>query len=160
MCFPKFIHKFCSQFRSAFFQGASPTVQRGGGQILVSPRSHLQQKRNQGYAFLRQAVNRFLFMGRVSGPGDDPLLDEPAEPVGEDIRCDAFHRLGQEFAEVPSINENDVADDEQSPLIAKHFDRLVDDAFRPVIRAHASPSSNGHACIDFTTNVQPVVLRN
>ena len=47
---------------------------------------------------------------------------------------------------MPSINENDVADDEQSPLIAEHFDRLVDDAFRPVIRAHAAPNSNGHAC--------------
>jgi hypothetical protein len=150
MCFPKFIHKFCPQFRPTFFEGASPTVQRRSGQILVSPCSHFQQNRNQCYAFLRQAINRFLFVGRVSGPGNDPLLDKPAESVGEDIRCDAFHRLGQEFAEVPSINKNDVSDDEQSPLIAKQFDRLVDDAFRPVIRAHASPSSNGHACVDFT----------
>jgi hypothetical protein len=112
----------------------------------VSPCSHFQQKRNQRYAFLREAINRFLFMGRVIGPGDDLLLDKPSQPVGQDIRCDAFHRLGQEFAEMPSINENDVADDEQSPLIAEHFDRLVDNAFRPVIRAHAAPNSNGHAC--------------
>ena len=151
MCFPKFIHKFCPQFRPTFFQGASPTVQHRGGQILVSPCSHFQQKRNQCYAFLRKAINRFLFMGRVIGPGNDPLLDKPSKSVGQDIRCDAFHRFGQEFAEMPSINEHDVADDEQSPLIAEHFDRLVDDAFRPVIRAHAAPNSNGHTCTDSTT---------
>jgi hypothetical protein len=47
---------------------------------------------------------------------------------------------------MPSINENDVADDQQGPLIAKHFERLVDDAFRPMIRVHAAPNSNGHTC--------------
>jgi hypothetical protein len=139
MCFPQFIHKFCAHCRPASFQRASPAVQRSGGQILVSPCCHFQQKRNQCDASLRQAVYRFLFMGRVIGPGNDPLLDEPSQSVGQDIRCDAFHRLGQEFAEMPSINKNDVPDDEQSPLIAKHFDCLVDDAFRPVIRAHAAP---------------------
>lgn len=99
-------------------------------------------------------------MGRVIGPGNDPLLDKASKPVGQDIRRDAFHRLGQEFAEMPSINENDVAEDEQSPLIAKHFDRLVDDTFRPVIRAHASPNSNGHAWDPFYDNIQPVALHN
>jgi hypothetical protein len=77
-------------------------------------------------------------MGRVTRPGNDPFLDKPSQPVGQDIRCDAFHRQGQEFAEMPSIHEKDVAKDEQSPLIAKQFERLVDDAFRPVIRAHAA----------------------
>ena len=166
MCLPKLIHKFCPQCRPSSFQGASPTVRRGGRQILLSPCRHFQQKRNQGYAFLRQAINRFLFMGRVIGPGNDPLLDQPAKSVGQDIRCDPFHGLGQEFAEVPSVNKNDVADDEQSPLIAKHFNRLVDDAFRPVIRAHAAPDSNGHACTQFYDNgttsctIQPVVIYN
>jgi hypothetical protein len=163
MCFPKFIHKFCPQFRPTSFQGASPAVQRRGGQILVSPNSHFQQKRNQRYAFLREAINRFLFMGRVIGPGDDLLLDKPSQPVGQDIRCDTFHRLGEELAEMPPIHENDVADDEQGPLIAKHFHRLVDDAFRSVIRAHAAPNSNGHAwthCTKSTTSciTPPVVL--
>lgn len=90
-------------------------------------------------------------MGSVSRPSNDPLLDEPSQPVGQDIRCDAFHRFGQEFTEMPSINENDVADDEQGPLIAKHFYGLVNDAFRPVIRAHAAPSSLGLACTHSTT---------
>lgn len=126
----------------------------------MSPCSHFQQKRKQGYAFFRKAVNRFLFMGRVTRPGNDSLLDKPSKSVGQDIRCDAFHGLGQEFAEMPSIHENDVADDEQSPLIAKQFHGLVDDAFRPVIRAHAAPNSNGHARTHSTTTLQLVVHNN
>jgi len=150
MGFPKFIHKFCPQFSPTFFQGPSPAVQRSGGQILVSPGSHFQQEGNQCDAFLGKAVNRFLLMRRVVRLGNDPLLDQPAQPVGQDIRRDAFHRLGEEFAEMPPIHENDVADDEQSPLIAEHFHCLVDDAFRPVIRAHAAPDSNGHVPLHST----------
>jgi hypothetical protein len=97
--------------------------------MFVSPCSHFQQKRKQCYALLRETVNRFLFMGCVTRPGNDPLFDKPSEPIGQDIRCDTFHRLGQELVEMPPINENDVADDEQCPLIANHFDRLVDYAF-------------------------------
>jgi hypothetical protein len=98
-------------------------------------------------------------MGRVIGPGNDPLLDKSSKSVGQDIRCDAFHRFGQEFAEMPSINENDVADDEQGPLIAKDFDRLVDDAFRPVIRAHAAPIRMDTPA-PILRHVQPVTLKN
>jgi hypothetical protein len=29
---------------------------------------------------------------------------------------------------MPSVHENDVADDEQTPLVAKHLDRQVDHA--------------------------------
>ena len=80
-------------------------------------------------------------MGPVIGLGNDPLLDELSKSVGKDIRCDTLYRFGQKFAEMPSINENDVADDEQGPLIAKHFQRLVDDAFGSMTRAHAATNS-------------------
>lgn len=83
-------------------------------------------------------------MGRVIGLGNDPLFDKLSKSVGKDIRCDSLQRFGQEFAEMPSINENDVADDEQSPLIAKHFERLVDDAIGSMTRAHAASDLNGH----------------
>ena len=97
-------------------------------------------------------------MGRVIGPGNDPLLDKPSQSVGQDIRCDAFHRLGQKFAEMPAIHESDVANNEQSPLIAKQFNRLVDDAFRPVIRAHAAPQFEWTRLQPFYGKPQPVAL--
>jgi hypothetical protein len=59
---------------------------------------------------------------------DDPLLDKPLKTIGQHIRRNPFHRLGQELAKMPSVHENDVADDEQTPFIAKHFDHSVDNA--------------------------------
>jgi hypothetical protein len=59
---------------------------------------------------------------------DDPLLDEPLETIGQNIRRNPLHRVGQELAKMPSVHENDVADDEQAPLVAKYLDRPVDNA--------------------------------
>ncbi|GLQ89015.1 hypothetical protein GCM10007898_25870 [Dyella flagellata] len=84
-------------------------------------------------------------MARVIGLGNDPLLDKLSKSVGKDIGCDTLQGLGQEFAEMPSIHEDDVADDEQGPLIAKHFERLVDDAFGSRTRAHAASNSDGRS---------------
>jgi hypothetical protein len=58
----------------------------------------------------------------------DPLLDKPLETIGQNIRRNPFQRLGQELAKMPSVHENDVAEDEQTPLIAKNFDRSVNKA--------------------------------
>jgi hypothetical protein len=59
---------------------------------------------------------------------DDPLLDEPLQTIGQNIRGNPFWRLGKELAKIPPVHEHDVADDEQTPLIANHFDRQVQDA--------------------------------
>jgi hypothetical protein len=59
---------------------------------------------------------------------DDPLLDKPLKAIGQHIRRNPFQRLGQELTKMPPVHENDVADDEQTPFIAKHFDHLVDNA--------------------------------
>src|ERR1700683_2233373 len=44
---------------------------------------------------------------------------------------------------MPSVHEHDVADDEQTPLIAKHFDHSVHNALCPVIFAHAASTAAG-----------------
>ena len=59
---------------------------------------------------------------------DDPLLDKPLQAVGQNIRRNPFHGVGEELTKMPSVLENDVADDEQTPLITKHFDHYVDNA--------------------------------
>jgi hypothetical protein len=59
---------------------------------------------------------------------DDPLLDKPLQAIGQHIRRNPFQRLCQEFAKMPPVHENDVADDEQTPFIAEHFDHSVDNA--------------------------------
>ena len=64
-------------------------------------------------------------MAGVMGLDDDPLLDQPLQAIGQNIRCNPLQRPGQELAKMPSVHEHDVADDEQTPLIAKYFDRPV-----------------------------------
>jgi hypothetical protein len=59
---------------------------------------------------------------------DNSLLDEPLKTIGQNIRGNPFHRLGQDLAKMPSVHENDVADDEQTPLVAKYLDRQIDNA--------------------------------
>jgi hypothetical protein len=59
---------------------------------------------------------------------DDPLLDKSLKTIGQNIRRNPFHRLVQEFAKMPSVHENDVADDKQTPLVAEYLDRQVDNA--------------------------------
>jgi len=59
---------------------------------------------------------------------DDPLLNKPLKTICQNIRRNPFHRLGQQLAKMSSVHENDVADDEQTPLVAKYLDRQVDNA--------------------------------
>jgi hypothetical protein len=60
---------------------------------------------------------------------DDALLDQPLKTVGENIRGNPFHRLGQELAKIPPVHENDIAEDEQTPFIAEHLDHQVEHAY-------------------------------
>jgi len=57
------------------------------------------------------------------------MLNQLLKAIGQNIRRDPFHGLGQELAKMPSVHENDVADNQQTSFIAKHFDGLVDNAF-------------------------------
>jgi hypothetical protein len=71
------------------------------------------------------------------------LLDKPLKTIGQNIRRNPFHGLGQELAKMPAVHENDVADNEQTPLVAKYLDREVDNALRPVILGHSASTPVG-----------------
>ena len=94
----------------------------------MPPCNYLHQKREQFDASFGETVNGFLFMAGVPRLDDDPLLDKPLKTIGQNIRRNPFHRFGQELAKMPSVHENDVADDEQTPLVAKYLDRQVDNS--------------------------------
>jgi hypothetical protein len=94
----------------------------------VPPRNYLHQKREQFDASFGETVNGFLFMAGVLRLDEDPLLDKPLKTIGQNIRRNPFYRLSQELAKMPSVHENDVADDEQTPLVAKYLDRQIDNA--------------------------------
>src|ERR1700683_2177316 len=128
MRFTKFRHEFCPQVRSSFFQDLRETPKPRGRQVLVPPRNYLHQKREQFDASFGETVNGFLFMAGVLRLDEDPLLDKPLKTIGQNIRRNPFYRLSQELAKMPSVHENDVADDEQTPLVAKYLDRQIDNA--------------------------------
>ncbi|HKD84471.1 MAG TPA: hypothetical protein VKB58_06965 [Terriglobales bacterium] len=126
MRFAKLSHKFCPPLRPSFFQDPSQTNRPKGWPIGVSPLNHLHQKRQQSNASFGKTVDGFLFMAGIVRLDDDALLDQSLKTISQNIRRNPFRRLGQEFAKMPAILENDVADDEQAPLIAKHLDHQVD----------------------------------
>src|SRR5579863_4067694 len=113
----------------------------------MPPCNYLHQKREQFDAFFGETVNGFLFMAGVLRLDDDPLLDKPLKTIGQNIRRDPFHRVGQKFAKMPPVHENDVADDEQTPLVAEYLDREIDNALRPVILVHSASTPIGRCML-------------
>lgn len=113
----------------------------------MTPRNHLHQKREQFDASFGETVNGFLFMTGILRLDEDPLLDKPLKTIGQNIRRNPFHRIRQEFAKMPSVHENDVADDEQTPLVAKYLDRQIDNALRPVILVHSASTPIGRCML-------------
>ena len=76
---------------------------------------------------------------RVCGPlpaasllaGEQPGCDKVLEPAGEDVGGDALLGTGDQFAEVATVAEHDVAQHEHRPRVAEHLDGDVDRATRP-----------------------------
>ena len=60
-------------------------------------------------------------MAGVAGLHDNSLLDQSLKTVGQDIRRNPFDGIGQELAKMSSVHEDDVANDEQTPLVAKEL---------------------------------------
>jgi hypothetical protein len=73
----------------------------------------------------------------IRGPREDALLDERPEPVSEDVGGDALFRPRQEVTEVSPVAKDDVANDQQTPFVADHFQRQIDRASRPWSRMHS-----------------------
>ena len=72
-----------------------------------------------------EAVLRALPTGGRAA-SEDPCLDQPHQPVGEDVRRDALDRPGEQRPEVAAVAEHDVAKNEQRPAISEHLDGGVD----------------------------------
>jgi hypothetical protein len=92
------------------------------------PGAHLGQKRHELDRRFGEAVDRLLTVTRVVAPGQEAGLDETLQPVRQDVRGDPLFRAPEHFPEAPTIAEHDVADDDQAPAIAQHFQREVDRA--------------------------------
>ena len=104
------------------------------GKIFVTPGGHLRENRQQFDALFGQRINSLLLVREVVDAGDDPLIEQLFQPIGENVGGDAFLQdFVAQFAKMPPVAEHHVADDEQAPSVAEHFQREIDGAAeRPV----------------------------
>ncbi len=79
-------------------------------------------------------------------PGEQTVIDEVAESAGENVRRNAFFVVALQLSEVSAVSEHDVAEHDQAPSVANHFDRGVDRTSRTwlvALHAHCLQSTTG-----------------
>jgi hypothetical protein len=101
-------------------------LMRGG------PENHLGENRSEINSLSGEPVIYFASVGGIRFGGDDPGGNQLAEAVGEDIGGDALVANHELFV-AAKATEHHVADDEQRPAVAQHFDRSVQRATRPTL---------------------------
>jgi hypothetical protein len=114
------------------------------GQVAVAPVQHPDQDRPQVEALLRQEVlvaRRALLVGALF---ENALVDQQAEPGGEDVAGDAQVLL--DLIEAPAAVE-DVADHEQGPALAQHLERAGDRTDLVVFAIQHERDCRTHGCI-------------
>src|SRR3546814_19402449 len=85
--------------------------------MAASPRSHLREQRHELDGGLGQAVDRFLPVGGIPAPREQPGFDQPLQTVGENIGSDPLVRTVEKLAIMAPVAENYVPDADQSSPI-------------------------------------------
>jgi hypothetical protein len=57
---------------------------------------------------------------------------QASQPVGQDVRGDAFLGSRQQFPKMATIAEHEIADDDEAPAIPQRFQRQIDRAPQPI----------------------------
>jgi hypothetical protein len=95
------------------------------------PQNHFRKHRRQIDSFLRQQVGHLASVRWVCFCGDDPVGDQLAQAICQDIGRDALIAL-HEFLIGTRPPQHHVADDQQRPAVAQHLHRSVQRTLRPV----------------------------
>ena len=95
--------------------------------IFVSggPKDHLRENRSEVHTFGGEEIVQFTAIGGIGSRGDYAVGLQAAQTVGENVTGDALAG-GKEFLEGAVATDHDVADDEQGPAVAEHFDGGVE----------------------------------
>ncbi len=128
MAFAQFGHEVVPEFRPCCQEpfGAGLPV-RGGGAVAYAPGADVRQSRDKLDGGLGEAVGGAAAGARVVA-GEQARIDEPCEPVGEDVGGDAFLRTCLELSEVPSVPEDHVPQYEECPAVPEDLHGGVDRA--------------------------------
>jgi hypothetical protein len=97
-----------------------------------SPQDHFGQDRSEVNAFGRKRVDALAPIGGIFSGGDEAVVFEAPQTLGENIGGDFFFGL-QKFVEASVTAQHHVAQDEQRPAVAEHFDGGVERTARPAL---------------------------
>lgn len=89
--------------------------------VAGCPEDHFGENGGKVNAFWRKRVNHFSAVEGISLRADDSILLEAAEAVCQDVGGDFFVGV-KEFVKGLVTAEHHVADDEEGPAVAEHFD--------------------------------------
>lgn len=111
---------------------------RSGSWIIPgAPADDLEHRRDESQPLLRRRVGLAAMVGRVRDPGDDPGLDEPAEPIRQDVRGDPLVGV-EELLEARLSLEDEVAEDQQGPAVPEEVQPEGDGAARSTVVGHVT----------------------
>src|ERR1700679_869209 len=94
------------------------------------PCAHVGEQRHELDGRFGQAVDALLLMRDVIATADQSGVEEAVQAAGQNIRCDAFLGFAEQLAEVAAVAEHQIADDEETPVVAQHLQRQIDRASR------------------------------
>lgn len=97
------------------------------------PKNHFRQNRREINAFGREGVNQLSAVGRIAASGDDSVLFQAPQAIRQYIGRDFFVRR-QKLVEGLIAAEHHVAQDEQRPAVAEHFNRGIERASGTTLR--------------------------
>jgi len=95
--------------------------------VLGGPENHFGEDGSEIEAFGGQDVDQLSAVGGIFLGGNDAMGDEPLEAIGEDVGGDAFVG-GEEFFEGAETAQHHVAENQEGPAVAEHFDGGVEGA--------------------------------
>lgn len=150
---------FCQLFGGAFRKMACVRVFLFvDGGMFEAPSAYFLYDGQQVDAFQGEVIDKFLFVGRIGGFGEDAFSFQHGQAICQDIGGYSLFGL-EEFPEMPAPSEHDIPEDEEAPFIAKNFHRQVHGTMRSVI-CHSDFILKPVAFYNYFPKLQLVVFCN
>ena len=102
--------------------------------VAGGPEDHFGEDGSEVNALGRERVDALATIGRIVARRKNAEVFETAEAVGKNVGGDFFVGL-QKFVKAGVTTQHHVAENEQRPAIAQHFDRGVQWTARPPLRS-------------------------
>jgi len=90
-----------------------------------SPEHHFGEDGSEVHSFCGEEIEEFSAVGGIRLSGDNAVVFQAAEAVGENVGGDVFVG-GKKFLEGSVAAHHHIADDKQGPTVAEHLDGSIE----------------------------------